>query len=168
MSLAEKKQRGRREFNGEEVWTERIVEIGVRFDPERRGVWGGSHWCAETAEAFQRYPTQRVTMRICRQSLRDVRHWRSLPSGQGRELHPLPPSLAVLADAVYVVYGGTLGLQEVASSAGSWGGVSFPEGRRSRQDDNFAGSESGTPSLALIFGRVHITARDDQAPLARG
>lgn len=64
-------------------------------------------------------------MRLSRQSLRDLRYWRSLTRGEGRELRPCPPSMAMHSDAADVGWGGTLGPNLQAGSPGLWEGQGF-------------------------------------------
>lgn len=64
-------------------------------------------------------------MRLCRQSLRDLRYWRSLARGEGRDLVRLPPDVTMHSDAADVGYGGTLGFDETAGSSGLWEGRGF-------------------------------------------
>lgn len=71
-----------------------------------------------------RAPTRR-RVRLCRQSLKDLRHWRSLARGEGRELQPSAAALTMHSDAADVGYGGTLGMDERAGSQGLWEGQGF-------------------------------------------
>ena len=64
-------------------------------------------------------------MRLSRQSLRDLRYWRSLTRGEGRELRPCPPHMAMHSDAADVGWGGTLGPNLQAGSPGLWEGQGF-------------------------------------------
>lgn len=61
-------------------------------------------------------------VRLSRQALRDLRHWRVLSRGEGRELQPSRPAIVMHSDAADVGYGGTLGFDEVAGSPGLWEG----------------------------------------------
>ena len=64
-------------------------------------------------------------VRMCRQSLRDLRYWRSLTRGEGRDLVRIEPDLTMHADAADVGYGGTLGKEVLAGSRGLWEGQGF-------------------------------------------
>lgn len=59
-------------------------------------------------------------------------HWCSLTCGEGRELHPSPPSLTMLSDTADVGYRGTLGAEQVAGPPVSRVGQGFwrPEDRK--------------------------------------
>ena len=63
-----------------------------------------------------------VKVRLSRQSLRDLRYWRSLTRGEGRDLQPPPADLTMHSDAADVGYGGTLGTCSDAGSPGLWEG----------------------------------------------
>lgn len=64
-------------------------------------------------------------VRLSRQSLRDLRFWRQLTRGEGRELRPCPPDLALHSDAADVGWGGTLGPDLRAGSRGLWEAQGF-------------------------------------------
>ena len=71
----------------------------------------------------QQLVTKKV--RLCRQSLRDLRYWRTLTRGDGTELHQLPPQMTIHSDAADVGHEGTLGYDTVAGSPGLWDGQGF-------------------------------------------
>lgn len=64
-------------------------------------------------------------VRLSHQSLRDLRFWRCLTRGEGRELQPASASLTMHADAANVGYGGTLGYDAHPGSRGLWEAQGF-------------------------------------------
>lgn len=90
--------------------------------------------CAEREERGQspqrassaRTPVDpRLKVRLSRQSIRDLRYWRSLRRGEGRYLHRPEPHATLHSDAADVGYGGTLGFDQAAGSPGLWEGRGF-------------------------------------------
>lgn len=77
-----------------------------------------SEWGGIQAATSHRGYCGRV--RLSRQSLRDLRFWRGLTRGEGRNLHPVAPDLTMHSDAANVGYGGALGSNTLAGSQGSW------------------------------------------------
>lgn len=61
-------------------------------------------------------------VRLSRQSIRDLRYWRSLTRGEGRDLIRVEPDRTMHSDAADVGYGGTLGLETQAGAPGLWEG----------------------------------------------
>ena len=61
-------------------------------------------------------------VRLSRQSIRDLRYWRSLARGEGRDLIRPEPSLTAHSDAADLGYGGTLGFEQQAGRPGLWEG----------------------------------------------
>lgn len=62
----------------------------------------------------------RGRVRLSRQSLRDLCHWRSLTRGDGRQLQPAAPTMALHTDAADLGYGGTLGIGMTPGAPGLW------------------------------------------------
>lgn len=59
-------------------------------------------------------------VRLSRQSLCDLKWWRSLEHGDGQEVHLVPQSISLHSDALEVGYSGTLGFETSAASPGLW------------------------------------------------
>lgn len=70
-------------------------------------------------------PGQPGRVRPSRQSLRDLRFWRRLTRGEGRELRPCKPDMALHSDAADVEWGNTLGPNIQPGSPGLWEGQGF-------------------------------------------
>ena len=64
-------------------------------------------------------------VRLSRQSLRDLRHWRNLVRGDGRDLVRVEADVGMHADAADVGYGGTLGWELEQGRPGMWAGRGF-------------------------------------------
>lgn len=61
-------------------------------------------------------------VRLSRQSLRDLQHWRCLTREDGRALQPAKPDLSLHTDAADLGYGGTLGPSMEPGARGLWEG----------------------------------------------
>ena len=126
MSLAERKERGPSPPaapRAELARPRRCQEDLARSDAARSGA-GQSNTVRISLGARVRDP-QRIKVRLCRQSPRDIRYWRSLSRGEGRDLIRLEPHVAMHSDAADVGYGGTLGLDVGQGLPGLWEGRSF-------------------------------------------
>lgn len=73
---------------------ERSAREGRAQSPERGG------------GVERRSCAQEGCVRLCRQSIRDLQHWRGLTRGEGRELQHPPPHLTTHSDAADVGWGG--------------------------------------------------------------
>ena len=110
-------------------------------DFERAGVWGprprwGHRGGAPDATQLPRSSVNLQSkgrtniqyeglVRLSHKSMRDVRFWRTLTRGTGRDLRPSPPDLTMHSDAANFGYGGTLGKDTKAGSPGLWVGQGF-------------------------------------------
>lgn len=88
-------------------------DLSLRNKQEREGEEGRGEWEEEEgygwstpAPNLPKASGERV--RLCRQSLRELKYWRSLALGKGRDLLRLLPELTMHSDSADVCYGGTL------------------------------------------------------------
>lgn len=91
---------------------------------------GGARSMGRMARSGKRVvPPEFDKVRLSRQSIRDLRYWRSLARGEGRDLIRLEADRTMHSDAADVGYGGTLGLDTGAGQPGLWEGRGLWEAR---------------------------------------
>ena len=125
------------------------MSISMQETPGRRG---------------QQLVTKKVG--LCRQSFRDLRYWRTLTRGEGRELHHLPPQMNIHIGAVDVGYGGTLGYKTVAGSPGLWEGQGFWKTEERKQlmaIDDFERPSCSSSTPTPTFCRIRLRASRETA-----